>query len=501
MIKKYFFPEMDKEVTTLMDESSTKSIENISLIVAIFESITLCVFILTRKSIGSDEWISIYSVLFCILTCLAGYVFTKYLLKKESMDHVQAVALNTIYYLLMSVWAMWTSYRKYEQGEQILTFYAVEVMLVCFIALKPWFSTLLTIGTYGIQFVIFCIIDGATGINIINYFVLTLVSAIGMGVRYHSLLDSSESAIKLQKSKDSEIREKMDILRAIADIYDKVNLIDFVENTEMSVGEDEQVKHSIDLTSQTHTVLSRKIRERVMPDQLEKYIAFTDLTTVRSRLAGKRLISDDFVDVTDGWFRAQYIPIDVDEDGIPYRVVFTARNVEDEKQREESLLRIAMTDELTRLFNRRSYEEDLIAYEKQGLPKDFVIFSADVNGLKKVNDTAGHIGGDELIKGAADCLLRAIGNKGKVYRTGGDEFAVLICTGDPKSVCREIETCVENWRGTYSDSLSLSIGYATYAENEDLGIHELEKKADSEMYQTKARYYEKKGIDRRASRK
>ena len=501
MVKEFFFPKIDKEVVELMDESSTKSIENISLIVTIFESITLSVFILTRKSIGSDEWISIYSVLFCILTCLGGYLFTKYLLKKPTLDHIQAVALNSVYYLLMSVWAMWSSYRNYEQGEQILTFYAVEVMLVCFIALRPWFSTLLTLATYAAQFVIFWVIDGADGINVINYFVLSLVSAIGMCVRYHSLHDTSEAAIKLQKSKDSEIREKMGILRAIADIYDKVNLIDFVESTEMSVGDDVQVKHNIDLQTQTHTIVSTKIRERVMPDQLKKFIAFTDLTTVRSRLTGKRLISDDFVDVVDGWFRAQYIPIDVDENGVPYRIVFTTRNVEDEKQREESLIRIAMTDELTRLFNRRSYEEDLLAYQQQGLKKNFVIFSADVNGLKKVNDTVGHVGGDELIKGAADCLLHAIRNKGKVYRTGGDEFAILINTDDPQEICREIEEYVTVWHGKYSESLSISLGYASYAENEGLDIHELEKKADSEMYKSKTRYYEKKGIDRRVSTK
>ncbi|MCR4584775.1 MAG: GGDEF domain-containing protein [Lachnospiraceae bacterium] len=501
MVKEFFFPKIDKEVVELMDKSSMKSIKNISIIVAVFESIALSVFILTRENIGGKEWLSIYSVLFCILTCLAGYFFTKFLLKKDSLDHIQAVLLNSLYYSVMSIWAMWSSYAKYVEDEQILTFYAVEVMLVCFIALRPWLSTLFTLGTYTIQFAIFMIVDGADGINVINYFILTLVSAIGMCVRYHSLHDTSEAAIKLQKSKDSEIREKMDILRAIADIYDKVNLIDFVENTEMSVRDTVQVKRSIDLPTQTHTILSTKIRERVMPDQLEKFIAFTDLTTVRSRLVGKRLISDDFVDVVDGWFKAQYIPIDVDENDVPYRIVFTTRNVEDEKQREESLIRIAMTDELTRLFNRRSYEEDLLAYQQQGLKKNFVIFSADVNGLKKVNDTVGHVGGDELIKGAADCLLHAIRNKGKVYRTGGDEFAILINTDDPQEICREIEEYVTAWHGKYSESLSISLGYASYAENEGLDIHELEKKADSEMYKSKTRYYEKKGIDRRVSTK
>ncbi|MCR5756248.1 MAG: hypothetical protein K6G30_15725, partial [Acetatifactor sp.] len=148
MLKRYFFPVVDKEVQKLMDETSTKSIENISIIVAIFEAVTLAFFILTRKSIGREELLSIHSVLFCIFTCLAGFLVSNLLLKKGLEDHWKVVVLNTVYYLLMSLWAMWSSHSTYADGEQMLTFYAVEVMLVCFIVLKPWFSMILAILTY-----------------------------------------------------------------------------------------------------------------------------------------------------------------------------------------------------------------------------------------------------------------------------------------------------------------------------------------------------------------
>ncbi len=501
MLKRYFFPVVDKEVQKLMDETSTKSIENISIIVAIFESITLAFFILTRKSIGREELISIHSVLFCILTCLAGFLVSNLLLKKGLEDHWKVVVLNTVYYMLMALWAMWSSHSTYADGEQMLTFYAVEVMLVCFIVLKPWFSMILAILTYVLLFGMIYQVDHAAGINPINYFILTLVSGLGMAVRYNSLMASSEATIKLQKAKDTEIQDKMNILKSIADIYDKVNLIDFKECTEMSVRGKEQKKYTIDLENMPYTIMTRKLREHVMPDQLQDFIRFTNIGTVQERLIGKRLISDDFIDVVDGWLRAQYIPVEVDENGVPTQVVFTTRNVDEEKQREERLVRIAMTDELTRLFNRRSYEEDLAEYAQSGLPEDFVILSADVNGLKKVNDTKGHAGGDELIKGAAECLLLAIGSKGKVYRIGGDEFAAILRTNEPQAVCRDIENQVSNWYGQYSYSLSVSIGYAAHADNEELNIHELEKKADDAMYKSKAKYYEKKGIDRRGDKR
>ncbi len=501
MIKEYFFPQPDEEVVRLMDKSGTKSIENISLVVTVFESITLSVFILTRSSVGSEEWKSIGSVLFCILTCLAGYFVSKRLLKKEVPEHSKVARLNAYYYALMSLWAMLSSYRRYEDGEQILTFYACELMLVCFIVMKPWLSAVMTIISYAVLYGFCYRIDGAAGLNEINYFVLALVSAIGMGMRYHALKRSAEATVSLQKSKDSEVQDKMNILQSIADIYDKVNLIDFVESTEMSVRDKDHVLHKIERETQTHTIMSREIRQRVMPDQLDRFIEFTDITTVRERLRGKKILSDDFIDIVDGWFRAQYIPVDVDENGVPYKIVFTTQNVEDEKEREEGLIRIAMTDELTRLFNRRSYEEDLSEYEQKEIPDDFVILSADVNGLKKVNDTKGHAGGDELIKGAAECLLLGIRNRGKAYRTGGDEFAAILRTDDPQSVCRDIEEKMNIWRGKCSDTMSISLGFACHAGNEELSIHELEKKADDEMYHAKAMYYKQKGVDRRASRR
>lgn len=500
MIRKIFFPKIDDETRTLMDQTCTKSIENISLVVAVFEAFTLALFVLTRRSFGSEEWTSIYSVLFCIVTCFAGYLCSKIILDQDTPSHYWVTALNVCYYMLMTLWSIWSSRRRYENGEQILTVYAVDIMLVCFIVLRPWVSVIMTIIAYGLLYLILYQIDGAAGIHIINFHILMIISAVGMVVRYHSILKVSKATIQLRETKDSEIKDKIEILKSIADIYDKVNIIDFVENTEMSVRDSDQIKYNIDPVNQTHTVMSTRIRERVMPDQLESFINFTNIRTVRNRLVGKKLISDDFIDVVEGWFRAQYIPVEVDENGVPFRVVFTTRNVDDEKRREERLVRIAMTDELTRLFNRRSYEEDLAEYNTKEMESDFVVLSADVNGLKRVNDTMGHAGGDELIKGAAECLLLGIGSRGKVYRTGGDEFVAILHTDAPGEICQNIEKFVENWHGMYSKEMSISLGYASRSDNPDLGIHDLEKKADDEMYRAKAAYYEKKGIDRRSAR-
>ena len=115
-------------------------------------------------------------------------------------------------------------------------------------------------------------------------------------------------------------------------------------------------------------------------------------------------------------------------------IIYTLQNIDDDKKREEHLVRISITDELTRLYNRRCFEEDLISIRNNGMEDDFVIYSVDVNGLKSVNDNIGHAAGDELIKGAADCMSIVVAGNGRVYRTGGDEYFIIAHTTEPEKL-------------------------------------------------------------------
>ncbi len=296
---------------------------------------------------------------------------------------------------------------------------------------------------------------------------------------------------------ETALNEKMSILSSMVEIYDNVNLLDFTNNTETSLRSEKHEKIGIDMHKQTHTLLAQKLKNRVVPTHLETFLTFTNIKTVRSRLTHKKIISADFLDSESGWFRAQYITVDSTLDGIPNIVIYVTRNINEEKQREEQLVEISMTDEMTRLNNRRCYEEDLAGYRNNGLDDDFVLFSVDVNGLKVVNDTKGHAAGDELIKGAAECIAASFGNTGKVYRVGGDEFMVIAQTDEPEAMRRKIKDMSGGWHGVYVDEIAMSVGFAAYRDNPKATIDDLEHLADKDMYAEKERYYKEKGIERR----
>lgn len=159
------------------------------------------------------------------------------------------------------------------------------------------------------------------------------------------------------------------------------------------------------------------------------------------------------------------------------------------------LFEMSNTDKMTGCANRRAFEDALAKYGQAPPDDDFVYVSADVNGLKKVNDTLGHAAGDELLCGAAECMNIHFEEFGKLYRTGGDEFIALLHVEKCRlnDVFEGLQESTSRWKGELVDSLSLSVGYASAADHPESSVKDLGLKADQGMYAEKRNYYQQSG--------
>ena len=160
-----------------------------------------------------------------------------------------------------------------------------------------------------------------------------------------------------------------------------------------------------------------------------------------------------------------------------------------------SISEISNTDELTGCFNRRAYEEDVANLSSKD---QFIYVSMDVNGLKIVNDSKGHVAGDELLLGASSCMKQAYDPYGKVYRIGGDEFIAILPVNREQFawIKMEFDRIVNVWKGEHVKAMSISSGFISSSERQWTSIKELANIADIRMYEEKAMYYKKNGIDR-----
>ena len=167
----------------------------------------------------------------------------------------------------------------------------------------------------------------------------------------------------------------------------------------------------------------------------------------------------------------------------------------EERKRNEEMIRIfAITDELTSLYNRRGFttlvEQQLRVAERT--KNDMLLFFADLDGLKQINDTLGHKSGDKAIVEASNVLKEVFRKMDIIARMGGDEFAVLAPkaslehSGTIKNRLRN-QIDVHNSRAGRDYNLSLSIGMACYDSSTPRSLNELISHADSLMYEEKRR--------------
>ncbi|TGE33368.1 diguanylate cyclase [Desulfosporosinus sp. Sb-LF] len=151
----------------------------------------------------------------------------------------------------------------------------------------------------------------------------------------------------------------------------------------------------------------------------------------------------------------------------------------------EKLEWVSYTDPLTGLFNRRFYEDELKRLDtERNLPMTIVM--ADVNGLKLINDSFGHVMGDELLKKVAEVIKKGCRADDIIARLGGDEFVIIL----PKTDAFETEKIIKRIKDLSlkekvgSVDISISIGYET-KNNEEENNQEIFKKAEDHMYKKK----------------
>ena len=160
-------------------------------------------------------------------------------------------------------------------------------------------------------------------------------------------------------------------------------------------------------------------------------------------------------------------------------------DVTERKLAEEKILYLSYHDYLTGLYNRRFYEEELVRLDtKRNLP--ITLIMADVNGLKALNDSLGHIIGDKLLKIVAEAIKKGCRQDEIIARTGGDEFVILL----PKTDSIEAELIIERINELLSNkmiaSIPISIAFGQETKiSYDERIEDIYKKAEAKMYKNK----------------
>ena len=165
--------------------------------------------------------------------------------------------------------------------------------------------------------------------------------------------------------------------------------------------------------------------------------------------------------------------------------VLVIRDYSERKRKDKAIKFLSFHDQLTGLYNRRFFEEELKRLDKErNIPIALVM--ADINGLKLTNDAYGCRAGDELIRRISAILCRECRADDIVARIGSDEFAVILPKTNPDQARRFAARIYESMAYEKPDKvvLSLALGFAVKQDDSDK-IEDVLRRAEDDMYRQK----------------
>jgi two-component system cell cycle response regulator len=150
---------------------------------------------------------------------------------------------------------------------------------------------------------------------------------------------------------------------------------------------------------------------------------------------------------------------------------------------------LSFADELTGLYNRRGFVclgEQQIRLARRGR-KGLMFAYGDLDGLKSINDTFGHLEGDRALIKVAEVLRSTFRHSDVLGRIGGDEFAILAIHNrlNTAPICKRLQTELENKSLSGAYKLSMSLGILHFQPSARLSIEEMMAKSDEAMYAQK----------------
>ncbi len=183
------------------------------------------------------------------------------------------------------------------------------------------------------------------------------------------------------------------------------------------------------------------------------------------------------------------------EDNFGWALV-SIQDITARKKAEDYLRYLGTRDVMTGLYNRAFFEESIAKLENQAREPVSIII-ADLNYLKRVNDTLGHQGGDKIIRRAAEVLTAAFDSAQIVARIGGDEFAVIMPEINKElavEALKRIHALIDLNNKYYGEpELSISLGAAT--SEAGLSLEKVINMADDAMYQSKGEHHRRRRED------
>lgn len=304
------------------------------------------------------------------------------------------------------------------------------------------------------------------------------------------IVDITEEKI-LERSKELNKYSK-----SLMAVFDRICEVSLSSNTIMPVSTKYPGKERLNTVTNCQVYFEHQSQNYVHPEDRHTFLHFTDFNNIRDTVAqnGYAYCECRLKDVVDGEYIYSAITIlPVEDDYYLYCVMNIDSRIKQTVLEEENkyLQEKAERDSLTSLLNRAATEDAVEFYlSKCGPESRCAMMVLDIDDFKAINDTYGHLQGDQLLISISDILRHHTRKNDVVGRFGGDEFIVFITdTQNDEIVIKKIHDFATEIRGlseTLNFDMPVSVSFGvTLTSRENTSFGEMFYMADKALYMAK----------------
>ena len=320
-------------------------------------------------------------------------------------------------------------------------------------------------------------------------------------ILYEKDIDDELMAEKKRKESHKKTVTFSQIAESLASNYDEIYYVDVAGSSYVGY---EFNNHGQLQVSKSGEDFYKEFLENI-PQIAHKHdrdtlIEFVSRDNMISAMEGRKGCSIDYRVKVGGRYR--YVRMLVRKSSDEKHFIIGVEDIDAEVKREKDHLKalkaekeLARRDELTGVKNKTAYKElEASVQNNMDNGMDYLPFAlvvCDTNNLKQVNDTQGHMAGDEYIKASAKFLCDIFVHS-PVFRIGGDEFVIFL-RGDDYTIRQNLMQklqgqILENMKN--GNGIILASGMAEYEPNIDSLVSDIFDRADKEMYENKQKLKE-----------
>lgn len=199
-IGRWFEKAKDKRINDAINIENVRNMHTFSIVVIFIEMASMILYGITNRK-SSDVIQTLLHVGICVAVCFvvaaASQIMINEYKKNGTISDIKSNMTVDLFYLILSIWGAYGDIRHYINGEQMLTFYIVQICFLCLVVMVPKVGIVLILFSFAYLYGGMYMFDGAVKMQLTNFIIFAVIAIFGNAIQYMIMCEAEKNKLEI----------------------------------------------------------------------------------------------------------------------------------------------------------------------------------------------------------------------------------------------------------------------------------------------------------------